>query len=405
MPVPPSALRDYADRIEADLRQNVLPFWIQHAATDHGPRFIGAMTNEGHVDPSAARGALLISRILWTFSAAFQRYHDPKYAKLADLAYEELQTWFWDKAHAGYYWSINADGSPRRDRKQIYGQAFAIYALAEYHAGNQRAEPLHRAIQVFELIERKALDRDHRGYFEAFAPDWSPIADMRLSEVDQNDPKSQNTHLHVMEAYARLLRCWPDPRLKAALTELIEVMITRIVQPNGHLGLFFDREWRVTSDRASYGHDIEAAWLLDDAAAAVGDAALLERVRAVTARLAEITLAEGVDTDGGVYNEGGPAGLTNTNKEWWPQIEAVVGFLDAYQTSRDDRHLRAALHAWDFIEQRLIDRQHGEWLRGVTRDGRVLTQELKIGFWKCPYHNGRGGLEATRRLRALAGNA
>jgi mannobiose 2-epimerase len=190
--------------------------------------------------------------------------------------------------------------------------------------------------------------------------------------------------------------------LRAALAELIDVMITNVVLPSGHLGLFFGSKWEVRSDRISYGHDIEAAWLLNNAADVVGDSTLSERVRQVSARLAELTLAEGVDADGGVFNEGGPNGRTNTNKEWWPQNEAVVGFLDAYQQTREPRYLAAALHTWDFIAERLIDRTHGEWRRGVTRDGTVLANELKIGFWKCPYHNGRAALEATTRLRSIA---
>ncbi|HVU31915.1 MAG TPA: AGE family epimerase/isomerase [Opitutaceae bacterium] len=394
-------LLEYANRIETDLRANVLPFWVEHAVGADG-RIVGALTNDLRSDPAAERGMLLAARVLWTFAAAYQRYHDRSHATLADTADAELQTWFWDSAHGGYRWAGGPDGAPTRDRKQIYGQAFGIYALAEYHAATQRPQPLNRAIQLYELIERHARDGEHGGYFEAFDAAWGPMEDVRLSEVDQNDPKSQNTHLHIMEAYTRLLRCWPDPRLRATLAGLVELMLNRIVQPNGHLGLFFDREWRLRSDRVSYGHDIEAAWLLNDAAAAVGDAALAARTAAVARRIADLTLAEGVDEDGGVYNEGGPDGLTNTNKEWWPQAEAVVGFLDAYERWGDHRYLAAALRAWDFIDRSLIDRRHGEWYRGVTRDGRLLDRELKIGFWKCPYHNGRAALESTTRLRRLA---
>lgn len=401
----PAVLLDYSNRIERDLRSNVLPFWLEHAVAPQPPYLVGSLTNDLVVDPSAERGMLLATRVLWAFSAAFLRYGEPPYAKLADVAFEELQTRFWDAAHGGYRWAIHADGSTSRDRKQIYGQAFAIYALAEYAAGTGRPEPLSRAIQLFELVEQHARDHGQRGYFEAFDAGWAPLEDLRLSEIDQNDPKSQNTHLHVMEAYAALLRRWPDPRLRAALADLIDVMITKILRPDGHLGLFFGAGWELRSDRVSYGHDIEAAWLLNDAAAVVGDAELAGRVRAASLRLAELTLAEGVDADGGVYNEGGPGGLTNTNKEWWPQAEAVVGFLDAYQQSGDEKFLAAALRTWDFIERRLIDRDHGEWFRGVSRDGRLLERELKVSFWKCPYHNARAALEATRRLRALAGRS
>jgi mannobiose 2-epimerase len=222
--------------------------------------------------------------------------------------------------------------------------------------------------------------------------------------MDLNEPKSQNTHLHVMEAYTRLLLARPDPAQRTVLSELVNVMLERIVNPaTGHLGLFFAEDWAPRSDLLSYGHDIEAAWLLTWAAEALGDAAMARRVGALAVRIADTTLTEGVDADGGVYNQGGPGGLTDTNKEWWPQAEAVVGFLNAYQLSREERFLAAALQTWDFIEGRLIDRRRGEWFRGVTRDGRVLDGELKVSFWKCPYHNGRTGLEATRRLREIAG--
>ena len=179
-------------------------------------------------------------------------------------------------------------------------------------------------------------------------------------------------------------------------------MLTRIVNSrSGHLGVFFAVDWTLRSDKISYGHDIEAAWLFTEAATVLRDPALIERTHALAVKIAAVTLAEGIDVDGGVYNEGGPAGLTNTNKEWWPQAEAIVGFLNAYQISGEERFFRAALHTWDFVEQRLIDGKHGEWLRGVTRDGEVLANELKVGFWKCPYHNGRTGLESVRRLRAI----
>jgi len=300
--------------------------------------------------------------------------------------------------NGGFYWSIAADGTVLRDRKQVYGQAFALYALAEYHGATVKRDPLDQAIAVYRLIEEHARAR-HGGYLEAFGRGWEPIADMRLSAVDLNEPKSQNTHLHVMEAYTRLLALWPDPGLKAALLEIVDTMLLRIVDPaTGHLGLFFAEDWAPRSDRVSYGHDIEAAWLLVRAAEALGDPGLLSRIKALALKIADVTLREGVDSDGGVYNQGGPKGLTDTNKEWWPQAEAVVGFMDAFRLSGKDRYLEAAFRTWDFIELRLVDRLRGEWFRGVTRDGRVLDNELKVSFWKCPYHNGRAGMEAVRRL-------
>jgi cellobiose epimerase len=391
---------DLLHAIETDLRGNILPFWIRHVADRRRRTFHGLLANDLAVDPAAGRGALLTSRILWTYAAAFRTYGDAAYREMAELALHDLVTRYHDTVHGGFFWSIRADGTVERDRKQVYGQAFAIYALSEYHAATGLREPLDRAIGVFRLLEQHARERTHGGYLEAFARDWSPIADMRLSEVDQNDPKSQNTMLHVMEAYTRLLDVWPDAGLRAALRELVELMLTRIVDARtGHLGLFFTTDWRPTSDRISYGHDIEAAWLLNRAAGALGDPALTARVRALALRIADVTLAEGTDADGAVFNLGGPAGIVDDRREWWPQAEAVVGWLDAWQVSGEARYLGAAARTWDYISRHFIDREHGEWFRAVARDGRVIPGFEKVGFWKCPYHNGRMGLEAVARLR------
>jgi len=397
-----SAPLDYLGRIETDLRRNILPFWMEKAINPADGTFLGSLTNDLVADFTAERGALLTTRILWTFAAAYRQYRDPTHLAMADRAYCDLIDHFHDAEHGGFYWSIAADGTVLRDRKQIYGQAFAIYALSEYHAANGRREPLDQAIAVYHLIEKHGRENQFGGYLEALGRNWQPIDDVRLSPIDLNEPKSQNTHLHILEAYTNLLRFSPDAGLQKALSELLEIMLTRIVNARtGHMGLFFAKDWTVRSDKISYGHEIEASWLFTEATNVLRDVDLTERTHALAVKIADVTLAEGIDTDGGIYNEGSPSGLTNTNKEWWPQAEAVVGFLNAYQISGEPRFFQAALRSWDFIESHLIDSKHGEWLRGVTRDGQVLANELKVGFWKCPYHNGRAGLESVRRLRAI----
>lgn len=389
----------FLGRIEADLRGNILPFWIRHVINGPAGTFYGALANDLMVDPTAERGALLTSRILWTYAAAFRRYGDPAYRVMADFAFEDLLGHHHDARYGGFYWSLHADGAVKRDRKQVYGQAFAIYALAEYHAATGHGRALDHALAVFRLLEQHACDRRCGGYLEAFSRDWSPIADLRLSAVDRNDPKSQNTMLHVMEAYTRLLQVWPDPGLRTALRDLVEVMLTHILDARtGHLGLFFTRDWRGTTDQISYGHDIEAAWLLSRAAEVLGDAALIARITPLAVRIADVTLAEGTAADGGICNLGAPTGIIDDTREWWPQAEGVVGFLNAWQLSGEARYLAAAERTWGFIEERLIDRRHGEWFRGVTRAGKVIESFEKVGFWKCPYHNGRMGLEAVARL-------
>jgi mannobiose 2-epimerase len=387
--------------LDRELRGNILPFWLRHAKDAELGGFHGTVRADLTVDRAAARGMLLAARILWTFSAAARAWPEPEYRRMADHAAAALRS-FRDERHGGYFWAARPDGTVTRDRKQVYGQAFAIYALTEYYALTGSLAVRDEALATLRLLEQHARDRAGGGYWEAFGRAWEPIEDVRLSEVDLNAPKSQNTLLHVMEAYTAFLRVCPHEEVREALQSLFEVMITRVYEArSGHLGLFFTADWQPVTDRVSYGHDIEAAWLLVDAAEAVGDAALRARVAEVAVRLADATLHEGVDAEGAIMNEGGPRGAENRDREWWPQAEAVVGFLCVAQLTGRAEYVQAAWRAWRFITTAVVDPAGGEWFRSVDAQGRVVPGIPKISFWKCPYHNGRACLEAARRLQEL----
>jgi len=397
-----STLRTYARRIEAELRGNILPFWMRHAIDRERGGFYGEISNDLRMDRDAPRGALLTSRILWTYSAAYRRYGDPAYREMADRAYEDLIARFWDETYSGLYWAIDADRQPVNTRKQIYGQAFGIYSLSEYCLATGSEPALERAVALFGDIEANSYDPHRGGYLEAFTRQWTLEEDLRLSEVDLNEAKSMNTHLHVLEAYASLMRAWTSPELARKQRALLRVIVERIVDPaTYHTRPFFDQRWNPKSDRISYGHDIEASWLLVDAARGLHDEALLDATEALAVRMAQATLSEALDQDGGLLYEAGPEGITDTRKEWWPQAETVVGALNAYQLTSEPSFLEAALRSWDFIASHLVDQEHGEWFRCVSRDREVDSQEPKVSFWKGPYHNARACMEAIARLESL----
>lgn len=404
-PVAPTAaaLHAYSDQAEQELRSNILPFWLTHARDRAHGGFYGEITNDLKIDRTAPRGLLLTARILWTFSAAYRRYQDPAYLEMARWAYADLTERFLDRAHGGFYWSLDANQRPRDLRKQTYGQAFAIYALSEYARATGEPAARDLASATYRLLDASSRDPVHGGYFETCTRDWQRLttADARIMGVPS--AKSQNTNLHVMEAFTALLRIWPDDTIRRSQREMIEVVLTRILDPHTHhLVLLAEADWTPCGDAISYGHDIEVSWLLTEAAEISGDPAVLARVRPVAVAIARATLAEGVDTDGGVWNEGVPDRVTDATKEWWPQAEATVGFLNAYQISGDPQFFAASRHSWVFIQENLVDRSYGEWLRVATANTRLRARHPKLSFWKCPYHNGRACLELIERLRWLA---
>lgn len=397
------ALADLAEAAETELRGNLLPFWLRHVPHPERGGFHGAVGRDGTPREGAPRAALMTSRILWTFSAAYRAYGDPAYRAMAARAYADLTGPFLDRVHGGVFWSLDPAGRPQADFKHVYGQAFAVYALSEYHRATGDAGALRAARALYRLIEERAADPVHGGYHEAFTRDWQRLRPGARTVVGPAGLKSQNTHLHVMEAYANLLRASGDDDVRQSQRRLIALILDRIVDPaTGHLGLFFAPDWTPRSSEISYGHDIEFAWLVTEAAAELGDPDLLARVRPLAVRIAEVTLAEGVEPDGGIIYEADASGRpTQPHREWWVPAEAAVGFLNAYQISGDDRFLAAARAQWDYIQRHFVDREHGEWFHSVRPDGTVAVDRPKADGWKCPYHSGRACLELVQRARAL----
>jgi mannobiose 2-epimerase len=396
-------LLDLSAEAERELRGNILPFWAGPAVDREHGGFHGLIAGDLTVDPQGAKGCVLNARILWTFAAVQRRWPQPLFREMADRAYDYLLAHFWDERHGGLFWSVDAEGRMLSERKQVYGLAFGVYALSEYARATGSSEALARAIELFRLIEEHAFDSTSGGYLEALGRDWRRIDDVRLSPRDMNAPRSQNTHLHLLEAYAGLVQAWSDPTARTRLRALIEILVDHIRDPRSdHLILFQDEAWRPLSQIVSYGHDIEASWLLSEAAAVLGDEELRSGTDAVALRMAERVLAEGYDREnGGVFNEAGPEGLLDSNKDWWVEGEAVVGFLNAYQLSRRDELLQAALETWRFIDAHIVDRSRGSWFSRVTREGRPFEEMPKVDLWTCPYHGARTAMEIIERTRQL----
>jgi len=385
----------------AELTKNILPFWENRMRDNERGGYYGKMTGENQLIADAPKGGILHARILWTFSSAALHVQSDAYLVEARRVGEYLLNHFFDEKYGGTYWMLHADGTPADEKKQIYSQAFFIYALTEYFRASGDEEALAKAKELFRLIELHSFDTVKNGYLEAYSREWVLLNDLRLSEKDANEKKTMNTHLHILEAYTNLYRVWKDSVLERQLKNLIEIFLDHIIDTeNAHLNLFFDEDWQCKSTLHSFGHDIEASWLLEEAALVLGDEVTLRRVQAATLRIANAA-SEGLNKQGGLINERNWAsGHRDQRCDWWPQAEAVVGFFNAWQLSGDDEWLAKALSSWQFIKQYLIDTEQGEWHWSVSAEGKKDCANDKAGFWKCPYHNGRMCLELIERIKA-----
>ena len=423
------------------LEKNILHFWMTQMVDEENGGFYGRMDNSGTIHPEAEKGAILNARILWAFSAAHRvlgkldnlenldRLDSPDYASMARRAYEYFVSHFIDWEYGGVYWSLDSKGQPLDTKKQFYAIGFAIYGLSEYARATGDREALDYALQLFDCIEEHAFDHKYNGYIEACTREWGEIADMRLSELDANYPKSQNTHLHIIEPYTNLLRCLKElhaqescdyvpvlgsvlpigisvpvetmVRVEGALRNLIDIFTDRILNPETHhLDLFFEMDWtRGAGHLESYGHDIECSWLMHEAALVLGDPQVLAKVEPIVREVAEAS-EKGLRPDGSMIHEANlDTGHQDDDLHWWVQAENVVGWYNIYQHFGDEEALEKAFRCWTYIKQNLIDEQHGEWYWSRHADGSLNTTDDKAGFWKCPYHNSRMCLEVIERVK------
>ena len=381
------------------LESNILDFWIKKMQDNEHGGFYGRMDGHGVLHPQADKGAILNARILWTFSATYRVLGKKEYLEVATRAKKYFVEHFIDKVYGGVYWSVDYKGNPVDTKKQFYAIGFALYGMSEYARATGDKEALQLSIDLYHCIEEHALDHEYNGYIEAMTRDWQPLGDMRLSEHDANYPKSQNTHLHIIEPYANLYRIWPSEELEHSLRNIIGIFINRILNTETHhLDLFFEQDWtRGAGQLESYGHDIECSWLMHEAALVLGDQDLLQQMEPVVQMVAKAS-EKGINPDGSMVHEANvDTGYIDDDPQWWVQAEAVVGFFNLYQHFGDKSALQKAVNCWEYIKQNLIDYEHGEWYWCRRKDGTLNLDDDKAGFWKCPYHNGRMCLEIIER--------
>lgn len=379
------------EQFRKELTDNILAYWIDKMQDCENGGFYGRIDGNENLQPKANKGAILNARILWTFSSAYRILKKPEYLEMANRAYQYMLSYFLDKEYGGIYWELDYTGKPVNTKKQIYAQGFALYGFSEYYRITQKKEVLNHAKEIFYLIE-KYKDSKNGGYFEAYTQNWQPIEDMRLSAKDANEKKSQNTHLHILEPYTNLLRVWRDPQLIEAQKELIDIFSEKILDSDTyHLNLFFDERWNVKSTAISYGHDIEASWLLVEAAEVLGDKGLIDTINKLSIKIADAA-TKGLLPDGSMMYESDGQHY-DKSKHWWVQAEAIVGYMYAYKNTNRKEYLEKASNLWKYIKEELIDKENNEWFWSIKADGSINRDDDKAGFWKCPYHNGRMCME------------
>ena len=400
-------LQATAAGLEKNLTANIVPFWYPRTIDREHGGFLIDHDASGRFKGDAPKAIVTQARMVWLSA---RLYRDGRgggeMREAARQGYRFLMDHLWDAEHGGFFWEVDRSGTRVvQPHKHLYGQAFGLYAIAEYYLATREATALADARRLFDLLERHAHDAEHGGYREFFARNWgSPPPDVRPYLGGTADVKLMNTHLHLMEALTTLYRADPSPAVAIRLAELIAIQSNAVVRKD--IGACTDQyaaDWTPELDgaaaRASYGHDLENIWLLVDANDALGisSSPLIDLFR----QLFAYSLRNGYDESAGGFYDSGPLGqpADRRDKIWWVQAEALVSALTMYRLTGDAQYARVYLTTWEFTNTRQTDWTSGEWHPTVTAAGAAGGE--KAHRWKAGYHNGRAMVECLRVLREL----
>jgi cellobiose epimerase len=421
--LPPARRLALADTIRHSLHDELLAAWYPRAID----REQGGFLSQWEFDwrPSGAQDKMIVTqaRHVWTTARASQIFPaDTMLLAAAAHGVRFLRDRMWDREQGGFYWLVTRDGTPKpedgRIIKQAYGEAFGIYALAAYYDVSRDTAALRLAQDAFRWLDAHAHDPVHRGYFNYLQRDGTPFRE----GIGRNTAKDQNSSIHLLEAFTELYRVWPDPTLRDRLREMLELIRDRIVVEPGTLTLYSTAEWTPVSyrdsseavrradryyhDHVSFGHDVETAYLLLEAAEALG----LERdarTMRITKRMLDHSLRTGWDAavggfyEAGYYYKGSPSlTVVDDTKNWWAQAEGLNTLLifgDLYPNDPLRYHERF-LAQWRYVTTYLIDHEHGGWYAGGIDKQPAMRRALKGQIWKAAYHDGRALMNVSRRL-------
>jgi mannobiose 2-epimerase len=405
-PLSRAELLRQAQRARQLLKTNLVDFYLPACMdTVHGG-YLESL-RDGRFAPTGEKFLTMQGRQLWFFSTLARAGIEDKAALAAAKAgFDFLEGRMRDRRYGGYFAKVSDAGQPTDRRKHVYLNAFALYGLVAYHGASGNAHALTAAQDLFRTLDAKAYDRQHGGYVEFFAEDWRPITDPKESSyVGTSGTKTYNTHLHMLEALTALYRSWPEPLVRQRLAELVQINTNTVRHPDFPCNVDGWRpDWRVVEApgnlRASYGHDIECAWLTLDATRALGWSPRL--LRGWAEALCGYSLKFGFDRTHGGFYYAGPLGLPadDTKKEWWVQAEGLVSMLEMYRLTGKPEYYDAFRQTFAFVDKHQVARE-GNWWATRTADGSPKSDQ-RSSPWQGAYHNGRALLLCAELLEELA---
>lgn len=384
-----------AREFKRQLGEKIMPYWYDTAQDKQHGGYLLSDDAAKQAPPATEKQLVTQSRMVWGFAHAHLKglsTANRNYLKAAEQGYRFLLAHFLDSENGGYYWTTDLAGKPLNQRKIVYGESFLIYGFVEYYRASRDEEALKRAMDLYNVLQRRAHDPKHGGWIEHFERDWTPMLKPGPEAiVEVGGMKSANTHLHLMEALTELYDATHDPEVRKSLEEAVKINATYFYPPKAGQSCFHRHlDWKPATEPSSaglsYGHNVEFAWLLIRAQKVLGQRPSWDHFNAHI----EHALNYGYDHKrGGLYSRGmddQPA--TDTDKIWWVQAEMLAALTDGLQHKQDRAYSEALDKLVDFVFKYQANPADAIWLDTVAADG-TPKNTAKAHSWKANYHDVR----------------
>ncbi|MFA5067435.1 MAG: AGE family epimerase/isomerase [Candidatus Izemoplasmatales bacterium] len=386
------------EAIDRHLQNKIIPFWNRQVDKQHGG-FYGFAEVDLIPNQFGDKGSIKMARLLWAYSALYRHYQDKSYLKHAQIAYDYLMKYLYDKDQQGVYWKSSYSGQIINDTKHVYAQSFAIYGFSEYYLASHNNKALECACDLFQTIEEKAYCQEKNSYHEQFTRNWIPVENTLLASNTIQPAYTTNTLIHLIEAYTSLYCSSKRQDVRERIIGLLQLFVDRAFDRSRRACFTeYDVSWRPIDTKTSFGHDIETSWLIDRAMDVIQFHPV--QLTEMTAALCENTLKNGYFE--GVIDSGRSEEKPGETLVWWVQAEAVIGFLNHFQKTNEKVYLEAARRTLDVTMTKIVDhRDGGEWFWSVDQTGKPLEDYGISENWKANYHNVRMCLEILKRGEML----
>ena len=369
------------------LTGDLIPFWNNLYDSEYGG-FYGSADSDNNINKTSPKSAVLQTRILWFYSSCYKALKDKNLFEYASRQFDFIIKYMIDENDGGIFWDVEYDGKVKDRQKHTYALAFALYSISAYYSVSKNKSAFDAAQRLFNLIERDY--KDEYGYTEVFSLDKSV----------KGSARTMNTLLHIIEAYTEYHAAVNTAESRKALEYSLDLVRTKAYNDDlCRIECNFDEFMNPVGDVLSYGHDIEASWIVYRACEILGNDEILSDLSPKLDKLTQNVISKGFVDNGrnGIYYEC-KNNIDNTYRSWWVMSEAIVALVHRYNLYKDKQSIYLAENVWDYVKKYFIS-PHGEWHTQVDEKGEAIKSRSGLcGAWKCPYHNGRMCLELMEML-------